>query len=451
MKKRIIIIISFVIVISIASISMGLYINSLTKPRKILGYSIKFIHDEGKKYILLNDNLDIGDSYTSTSKISFNLDSEYYLRDSKNNPDSLKRYNFIKNISKMDTDLIIKQNKDSKTNYVELNQNIGNENILGYKRLVDNSTEYYFVNGILKNYVNNGTCNYFESLSEENTTRSNIEYLYDFIFDSLQRNLKDEYFESYDVVQNINSKNTSVHQVSIRFNNKNTREILNNILNDLKKDTKAYNILSNVDKSFKKYKVKDKTGFFGKDESYVLNVYTTKFLYKPLKYELIHMKNKSTESYIIEKNNDSINYFYLEDNNVVYTANIKVLDNSITGKIYNSSSKEIGEVLLEKKNNDLVFNYSFDDSYKKVNIKYTSEYSKVKNNTSYTNTKKLDINYLVNKEVKLAGNIKFNNEVINSAKIDEDVQDTILYSKLSDEEKDKIKNKRQSVRDRLER
>ena len=451
MSKKIIFIIVFICIISITFISLGLYINSLSKPKKILERSINFIHDEGKKYIFSNDDLNVGDTYTSTSSIDFSLNSEYYLREGKTDPEALKKYNYIKNISKMDTNLIIKQDKNNKTNYIELSQKIGDEDIVGYKRLVNNSTEYYFVNGIVKNYINNGTCNYFEALSEENTTRSNIDYLYDFIFKSLNNNLKDEYFENYDVVQNINSKDVKVHQISIRFDNKNIREILNNILKDLKNDEKANNILSNVYKDFKNYKVKSDKTFFDKDESYTFNVYTTKFLSKPLKYEIIHLEADSNSSYVIEKNKDIFNYYYLEDSNVVYSADIRVLDNSIIGKIYNSSSNEIGELLIEKKTNDLVFNYTFDDNKKKIDIKYNSNYDKVKSHNSYINTKKLSINYLENKEIKLAGNIEFINNVQNEAKIEEEIGSSILYSKLSDSEKELIKNKKDNVRLRLEK
>ena len=449
MNKKIVLVIVFCF--SIISISIGLYINNLSKPKNILKESIFFIHNQGKKYLLSDEILYVGDNYTSKSSIDFNLNSEYYLRDSKSNEDSLKKYNFIKNISNMNTNLLIKQDVKNEIKYMELSQKIGDEDIFGYKRLIDNSTEYYFINGILNNYVNNGTCNYFESLSEENTTRSNAIYLYDFIFNSLQNNMKDEYFDSYDIIESINSKNINVHKITIKFNNKNVREILNNILKDLKNDKKANNILSSVYSDFNKYKVKDKINFFSKDEYYELSIYTSKFLCKPLKYELIHMNGDVKEKHIIEKNNNSFDYYYLENDSVSYNVNVVVNDNSILGKIYNSSSKEIGEFLLEIKDNNKYFNYTFDDSINKIGLKYSSKYDKVKNNTSYVNTKILDINYLVNKEIKLSGNVKFINEVSNKVKIDEDVNSPILYSKLDEEVKNKINNKFNDVKTRLER
>lgn len=98
-KKILLIVIVFSVIFSITFIIMGIYINGLSKPRNILSKGISFIHDESKKYVLIDNNLNVGDTYTITSTLDFNLDSAYYLRDSNNNTDSLKKYNFIKNIS----------------------------------------------------------------------------------------------------------------------------------------------------------------------------------------------------------------------------------------------------------------------------------------------------------------------------------------------------------------
>ena len=445
--KKFIIFSICIFLVAITLISIGLYINSLSRPKNVMSKSIYFIRDIGNKYLI--SDKDIGDTYTMNTSIDFNLDSEYYKRLSSTDPDSNKKFNFINNISNMDTKLFMSQDVNKKTLYTNLSMKIKDEELLGYKSYINNSTEYYFINGILDNYVNNGSCNYFESISLENTSKDNIDYLYNFIFKSLDNNMKDEYFKVYEKDTNINSQNTSVNQLSIKITNKRVREILNNILKDLKKDKKANNILSNVYKDFNKYKVKDNTNYFKRNEYYILNIYTTKFLYKPLKYEIIHMNGDEKESIIIERNK-SINLYYLEDDKVTYTSSIKVLNNSIVGKIYDSSTNEIGEFNLEKKSNDLLFNYSFDSDNNKIIIKYSSKYDKIKKN-SYINNKKLDIKYLVSRESKLNGSILVKSEVMKNTDIDVDVNNAIFYSKLSSEKKDLIKNKFKKIKERLER
>lgn len=445
--KKFIIISICIFLVAITLISVGLYISSLSRPKNVMSKSIYFVRDIGNKYLISNKY--IGDTYTMNTSIDFNLDSEYYKRLSSTDLDSNKKFNIINNISNMDTKLVFLKDVSKKSLYMDLSMKIKDEELLGYKKYVNNSTEYYFINGILDNYVNNGSCNYFESISLENTSKDNIDYLYNFIFKSLDNNMKDEYFKAYEVYENINSQNTSVNQLSIKITNKRVREILNNILKDLKKDKKANNILSNVYKDFNKYKVKDNTNYFKRNEYYILNIYTTKFLYKPLKYEIIHMNGDEKESIIIERNK-SINLYYLEDDKVTYTSSIKVLNNSIVGKIYDSSTNEIGEFNLEKKSNDLLFNYSFDSDNNKIIIKYSSKYDKIKKN-SYINNKKLDIKYLVSRESKLNGSILVKSEVMKNTDIDVDVNNAIFYSKLSSEKKDLIKNKFKKIKERLER
>ena len=442
--KKIIIIIICIFLVAITFIGIGLYINSLSKPKNVLKSSMNYIKNLGDKYILSNDYYNIGDTYTVTSAIDFNLDSDYYKRE------DIKKYNYIKNISNMDTKLFYKQNKDKKSSYMDLSLKLEDEELLGYKRIVNNSTEYYFINGILDNYVNNGNCNYFESISTENTTKDNIDYLYNFIFNSLNKNMKDEYFETFEVKENISGKNISVNQLSIRFTNKMAREILNNVLKDLKKDERSFNILNSTYKGFDKYKVKDKVNFFDKDENYTLNIYTTKFLYKPLKYEIVYMNGDIKKSYIFEKNK-KIEFYYLEDDKITYTSTINVLDNSIIGKIYNASSNEVGEFNLEKKSNNLLFNYTFNDENERINMSYSSKYSKVKKNKSFINTKKLKIKYLVNNETKLNGDISVISNVENKAVIEEEAKNPIIYAKLAEDKKDLIDNKYNKIKERLEK
>ena len=262
--------------------------------------------------------------------------------------------------------------------------------------------------------------------------------------------MKDEYFETFEVKENISGKNISVNQLSIRFTNKMAREILNNVLKDLKKDERSFNILNSTYKGFDKYKVKDKVNFFDKDENYTLNIYTTKFLYKPLKYEIVYMNGDIKKSYIFEKNK-KIEFYYLEDDKITYTSTINVLDNSIIGKIYNASSNEVGEFNLEKKSNNLLFNYTFNDENERINMSYSSKYSKVKKNKSFINTKKLKIKYLVNNETKLNGDISVISNVENKAVIEEEAKNPIIYAKLAEDKKDLIDNKYNKIKERLEK
>ena len=448
-RKRIIIIVIVAFLLAGVFIGFGIYFNNISKPQYIFKTGINIISDNFKNYFNLEDR-GMGDNFTIESSIDYNLDSEYYKRTSQSDPEDLKTYNLINNLTDMKHSFVYKQSKKDKTAFIELNEKIKDEEVVDKKVYISNATKYYYVNGILKNYVNDGTCNYFETLTEENTTKSNIDYLYDFIVESIGNNIKNEYFKEYNVEESINGTKKSVHQISLEVNDKLIHKILNGILDDLKKDKKANYILSNIDNTFSKYKIKDSEKFIDKNETYTINIYTTKVLCKPLKYEVVYMDKDIKKKYIYEGDGNKGTYYYVEDDNVKYTADISIKENIISAKIYDSKSKSIGELKVEKNGINRTFDFVFDNGEKKWDIVYYSKYSKIKNG-SYTNEKKASFKYVLNKESKLNGDVTITTKVSKEVKIEEDVSDAVLESKLTDDQKSLFDTKKDKVKERFER
>ncbi|MCI8460165.1 MAG: hypothetical protein HFE81_02085, partial [Bacilli bacterium] len=202
-----ILIITFAFIIAIVLIGIGVYFNMITSNNYIMGTAIDKSDSLLKNY-LENNSHQIKDNYTLNSKINFNLDSEEARNKSITDLEALKRVNYLKNLSLMNIEINLKKDAKKKRLLFELDEKILEEEIVNYKYLIENSTEYYFLNNFLNNYVNDGSCNYFESLNSENTSEDNIIYLHDFLIESLKKNLKDEYFERYDVTENISGKDT---------------------------------------------------------------------------------------------------------------------------------------------------------------------------------------------------------------------------------------------------
>ena len=114
-----------------------------------------------------------------------------------------------------------------------------------------------------------------------------MSYVYNYIFKSLKKSLKEEYFKQEEKEENIDGNKKNVHEISLRVDNALIINILNSVIDDLKSDKKAYSILTDIDPSFKKYRIKDNAKYLDKDETYTIHVYTTKVLYRPLKYRVI--------------------------------------------------------------------------------------------------------------------------------------------------------------------
>ena len=156
------------------------------------------------------------------------------------------------------------------------------------------------------------------------------------------------------------------------------------------------------------------------------------------------------KKYIYEGDGNKGTYYYVEDDNVKYTADISIKENIISAKIYDSKSKSIGELKVEKNGINRTFDFVFDNREKKWDIVYYSKYSKIKNG-SYTNEKKASFKYVLNKESKLNGDVTITTKVSKEVKIEEDVSDAVLESKLTDDQKSLFDTKKDKVKERFER
>ena len=63
----------------------------------------------------------------------------------------------LNNLGKTKNTITIKQDKTNKKAYLELDSNLNSTKLINTKYLIENSTEYYFVEGFLNTYVNNGS------------------------------------------------------------------------------------------------------------------------------------------------------------------------------------------------------------------------------------------------------------------------------------------------------
>lgn len=440
-KKVIISII--LIIISASLIYTGIYFLNLSKPSVIVAKSFKRIGTKLNHYFSNFEDLNFKDTFTLNSNITFKLDSEYYRDNSLKSPENNKINNIINNLNKLDTDITIKRDKTSKKGYLSVESKIDNEEIIKSKLLIDNSTEYYLLGNIVNQYINNGTCNYFETLLESNTSKDNIIYIRDFILKSFTNNLDDSYTKTY--------QKKDVNELTIKFDNRSIHKILNQILTDLKKDKKASKILNNTFKNFKKFKIKDDQVFLQDKESYMLHIYTSKFLNEPLKYELTYMNNDNKKTYIydIDNQNNKGLLYYLENDIIIYQTDITYKENGITSKIKNSGGREVGTFDLDKDKYSLSITYHFEQDKIREDYSYSSKYKKQKKDIY--NEKIISLKKIENNISKINGNIYMKSTISDDTKIKEDTSNAILANTLSQETKDKLNDYPKSVIDRLER
>ena len=439
-KGKIILIFLMILLAAGLCIGIGLYLNNISKPKYIFSKGLEVFQTKINNYDQLSEDIDLKDKFSVKGTVEFDLESEYYKK--ATTEEDRKTYNLISNLNNAETNFKIQKNGYKNTGYMEINSNTKDRDILTAKYYINDSTKYYFIKGLVDNYINDGGCNYFENINSTTTERDNFDYIYNFVFDSLKNNLKDEYFTS---------REEKDHYVAaLTIDDVTLKKILNGVLKDLKEDKQARTILDNVDKNILKKKLSD-DDIIGKDENYKIYIYTTKILHKPLKYKVEKVSKESVETYIYEGNENKGTLRYIENDKIRYSVSIEMDKNEIKAKIKNSDSKEIGEFKLEKNNYNTVINYTIDEDNKKIDLIYSSKYSNVKKNESYTNKKNLSFKYVVDKETRLSGEMDVTLEASNKVSILTDISEAKLKTNMTETEKNNVDNLYDVIKNRLER
>lgn len=448
--KKIILVI--IIIISLLLIGVGIYFNILSSPKNITSTAIDRLNYLFKNYMDSGDDSFLGDNFTLESDIAFNIKSEYYMAQSKVDPVALQTFNILKNLNDTNTKVTIKQNTKDKKAFFELISNIKEENLINTKYLVDNSTEYYFVEGFLNTYVNNGSCNYFESFeATDNNLKENIEYLYSFILESLKNNLKDEYFEKSITETNVLEKKQQVNLIVLKINDKVYKEILKSVLNDLKNDEKANKIISSSYEDFSKVKVKDSKTYIEENESYTINIYTTKFLNKLVKAEVVYLSGSAKQTISYEGSDSEGNIYFIDNGKVDYIIDCKFDNNKYEFKIKDSANKEYGTLKLEFNSKSKIISLNVNDNKTKIDLAYVSKYVGAKTKSKYTKENKLTFKVFEGTLSKFNGDITITTKASNKADIKEDVTSAVLKSSITEEQQNTLNTKILTVLERLTR
>ena len=451
MKKAIkrILIFLFFALIAASLIYIGIYFEKRSNPIYIYKTGIDSITTKIDEYVKVDNKYILGDNINISGTVDVDLTSEKYSEEASTNIDSAKKNNMINNLSRMDIKYGFIQSKKDNKLLVSLDERINDEIIIDGKYLIDNSTKYYFVNNILKNYVNDGNNTYFELLNNEKTSLDNVDYLYGFIKDSLSKELG-ERAKKYVINTNVNNKQEELNEVSIRLTDKEIKNILKDILKSLKKDKEANKILSSIDNKFSKRKVNEKKEYLKKNESYTINIYSTKLFNKIKKYEIVYMNKDNTKNYSIDVNKNKGVFYYSEDNNLKYKANYIITSKKTNIDIYDNVDKKIGNVVIEKDVNNLLFTLTLKNKDKSYDIIASSKFKNYNKNQSYTNEITMSVKIMEKQKSVLSGTIKSISKVNNKPIITEDTAEAVLKSTLTDEENDKIDNLYDNIKGRLE-
>lgn len=429
--KKIIIIFIISLILLIAGIVLSYFSSAkyvATKAVKGLGQNVIELANSTNKNTGLEENFKV------TSTIKVNLQSDYFQALSSLSPDYQVVSNLLSNLSNTETQVTMTQDKQNKKLLINYDTKLSGEPLANVKYLVDNATEYYYIDGLTKNYINNGNNGYFESLNSTTTTKENAEYIIEKITEAASNNIKDEYLsETYEK----DSK-----KITITLTEDDMVEFLNNIIDELKKDSKANQIMTGYDKNFSKAKVtKSDVASLG---TVTINIYIDKFIGQIKKYE-------------IKSNDDAITY-YEGQNKVIEIRNkdelVTKLDITTNGdkidiKITDGNNTNIGNLSINKTstNYDVVANITTEEF--SANFGYNSQITNLKQGNSYDSSTIISLDITANDTVLLNGTIEITSTTTNDTAINEDVSNSVLASTVGSTPSDLVMQKIAEIMVRL--
>ena len=431
--KGIIIILSLFL-FSAALIGIGAYYSYSSSPKKVLKQTLTSLSNN------INNLVSRDEKYRLDNTFSLESDIKTITWYDVTDPDMLEHKDFLNNYLNFESKIKIIQNEEKEKAYFHIHAKENNLDYMDLKYLIKESTGYYYNNYITNKYINMGTNNYFETISKDTNTRSNIEYLNTYIIDSLTNNISDKYMETSQEKVSLNNGDFNSDKISIELDNQKINDLFKLVLKDLKKDDKSSKILGNYFDGFNDYKLKNKK-YLKKKEKLTINIYTTQLTGKLLKIEVIDQLDTKVHKYVYEVLNDPLSELYvIEDEKVKNIYEItKESDNKYNINVIDNKGKEIGTILFNKTDKETILDVSINSNLERLDIDYKASYKDIKND-SYTEDIGLEVKYLKKNKNMLTINATVNNKATKEGKIAEDTSESILENTLTEEQKIKKDN-----------
>ena len=425
-----------VFLLSIIMLLLGFYYECVASPSRIL------------KKVLVNITSNITDvmdmfefdtkmpqsnTKTLTIKVSSNTNkykSKIDLQKYNKKLSDINYQNLTKNLNDTNTIVKIVTDAKNKKRLLTVDSFLGNTKLLNTKSLIENATEYHYDPTITSSYINLGNNTYFESVNDNTNTYDNLKYLHEYIVQELATNLIDK-------IKVENEKD--YNKININLNSKDLNNILDTVIDNLTKDSKASTIIT----SYKKYFIIDKKELkiSLKNDNIEFSIYTEKYTYNIKKYAIhitdkkrnidisYHPENKQTGSGSIKIDNNQYKFEYKKANKTKEVI------------LYDNANRKIGEISLEKTNTGVLFDSNTLINDNELNINYIYNILNLKKKKSYDEEQQLIIRHSSKEQEILNLDLVINTKVDAKSRILENNKDTIIKSSLTEQEQTNLNDR----------
>ena len=440
-KKKMIFILIGIIIIVLGAIGGFVYFGLKTNSKNAFLLSLNSIKSdlvtmmEPATYTVTT----LGDKYEGEGNFKINLASDMFTDEASE--DYAAFLPMIENINKIDFKYSFGQDLENKKALLNFTPSLNNENLINFKYYAVNNKQYMLFEDILNKYIEieDSELNLSDSY-DYNKTEEEMNYLYEVVLTSLNKNLKSEYFTKEDVTIQIDGEDKDVVKSTLVLDEKNVSELTANILEDLKADKRTNEFISKYYPEFKDYvlEVEENTVNGGK---LYFSTYMNKLTGKQYKYEIktVDEEEISLLTYTLNKQREiiisNISKSYPEDN-MTYKILISMGDNETIIEVTDKDSKQIMKMSLSEEKMTMTFKAESEGTT--IEGSYASELETVKEGSDYkltTNgTLKItqgEINIIT---LSMVGDFSAKN----GATINEDITNAIKSEDMTYEESDKI-------------
>lgn len=331
-KKRIIV--TIVIIVAVGLLVAGgilLYQNYSNKNRIVTSFN------DLKTALIETFNLDkksTNDSVTKTVRGSTKFNINTMLGNSTDGTDVI-----IGNLNNSTFNYEYRLDTKSKRMYMDGSLLLNTTELLGINFYQAENISYVFLRNIFDKYIVIENSDFFTYLEESKQSVDDINYIYDKIIASLGNSVTNNDIK----VTNIDGKK----KISLKLDEKRLNEISKNIVDDLKKDDKAKEILGS---SLEKIDTTTSSSITDSSSYLYYSIYLEKNDIITYEFGI----NDSDNNYGVEFNNESKKSFVIKENNAEILKAVIEENEDITTINLSSNNTNIGSVTL--RDNNISFN-----------------------------------------------------------------------------------------------
>ena len=251
-------------------------------PKYILVKSLDNFTESFEKVIDPTKNLmtfGFSDDFTSTGTMKINIDMP--LINMIEDEESKDFKDIIDTLNNMSFTIDTRFNSTDKKVYINFLTKLKEENLLDFSYVNQDKKQYILLKNVFEKYIqldeeteifNENNTNY-EILNED------LDYIWNFVKNSFDNNIKDSYTETKNEELEIDGKKVKTIKVILVLNDENITELFSNIINDIKADERANNFVMSLYPNFENYKVTAS----GSDKVFYYSVNVTKGTNKAVK------------------------------------------------------------------------------------------------------------------------------------------------------------------------